>query len=48
VTLVGKDAIDKFFNAAGRGNVVFADGHADYVSREYLQYPPLHHWDPIW
>ena len=48
VTLTGHDATAGFFNARGRGNVCFADGHVDYVTREFVQYAPLHHWDPIW
>ena len=29
-----------------RGNVVFCDGHADWVTREYVQTPSFRHWDP--
>jgi prepilin-type processing-associated H-X9-DG protein len=48
VTLTGKDAQVGFFNAAGRGNVAFVDGHVDYVTREFVHAPLLHHWDPLW
>lgn len=48
VTLTGIDKTDGFFNARGRGNVCFADGHVDYVTREFVQLPSLHHWDPVW
>jgi prepilin-type processing-associated H-X9-DG protein/prepilin-type N-terminal cleavage/methylation domain-containing protein len=33
-------------NTKGRGNVAFCDGHAEYVTREFVQYPILRHWDP--
>jgi prepilin-type processing-associated H-X9-DG protein len=33
-------------NLHGRGNVCFCDGHADWVTREYVQRPDLRHWDP--
>ena len=44
--LVGRDKTDNMYNSQGRGLVCFADGHADYVTREYVQLPSLHHWDP--
>ena len=46
--LTGRDKTDNMFNSQGRGNVCFADGHADYVTREYVQLPTLHHWDPTY
>jgi prepilin-type N-terminal cleavage/methylation domain-containing protein/prepilin-type processing-associated H-X9-DG protein len=33
-------------NSQARGNVVFIDGHADWVTREYAERPDLRHWDP--
>jgi prepilin-type N-terminal cleavage/methylation domain-containing protein/prepilin-type processing-associated H-X9-DG protein len=33
-------------NSQCRGNVVFCDGHADWVTREYAERPDLRHWDP--
>ena len=33
-------------NARGRGNVAFCDGHADWVTREFIQSPALQNWDP--
>ncbi len=33
-------------NTHGQGNAAFCDGHAEYVTREFIQYPPLRHWDP--
>jgi prepilin-type processing-associated H-X9-DG protein/prepilin-type N-terminal cleavage/methylation domain-containing protein len=41
----GKDT-ENIPNTRGRGNVSFCDGHAEYVSREFVQYPTLQHWDP--
>ena len=35
-------------DCGARGNVVFCDGHADFVTREYVQSPLLRHWDPTW
>jgi prepilin-type N-terminal cleavage/methylation domain-containing protein/prepilin-type processing-associated H-X9-DG protein len=32
-------------NSGCRGNVVFCDGHADYVTRQYANSPTLRHWD---
>jgi len=34
-------------NPQAKGNVVFCDGHADYVTRAYAQTPMLRHWDPL-
>jgi prepilin-type N-terminal cleavage/methylation domain-containing protein/prepilin-type processing-associated H-X9-DG protein len=33
-------------NPQGRGNAVFADGHAEYTTRAYIGSPALRHWDP--
>ena len=33
-------------NSAARGICVFCDGHADWVTRQYVQSPLLRHWDP--
>jgi prepilin-type N-terminal cleavage/methylation domain-containing protein/prepilin-type processing-associated H-X9-DG protein len=33
-------------NLRARGNVVFCDGHAEWVTREFAQRPDLRHWDP--
>jgi prepilin-type processing-associated H-X9-DG protein len=44
--LSGADAQAGFLNSNCRGNVVFADGHADYVTREFVHSPTLRHWDP--
>lgn len=33
-------------NPGAKGNVVFCDGHADYVTREYAENPIKRHWDP--
>ena len=33
-------------NARGRGNAVFCDGHAEWVTREFAERPDLRHWDP--
>ena len=33
-------------NANCKGNAVFCDGHAEYVTRAYVQTPVLRHWDP--
>lgn len=33
-------------NTKGRGNVAFCDGHADYVTRDFIQAPMQRHWDP--
>jgi prepilin-type N-terminal cleavage/methylation domain-containing protein/prepilin-type processing-associated H-X9-DG protein len=45
-TLIGYDATAGMLNAKSRGNVVFCDGHVDYVSREFVNSPKLRHWDP--
>jgi prepilin-type N-terminal cleavage/methylation domain-containing protein/prepilin-type processing-associated H-X9-DG protein len=45
-SLSGYDATVGIYNARGKGNVVFCDGHADYVTREFVSSPTLHHWDP--
>jgi prepilin-type processing-associated H-X9-DG protein len=45
-TLSGYDQTAGMQNARGRGNVVFCDGHADYVTREFANSPGLRHWDP--
>jgi prepilin-type N-terminal cleavage/methylation domain-containing protein/prepilin-type processing-associated H-X9-DG protein len=33
-------------NTRGKGNVVFCDGHADWVTREFVQSPQLQNWSP--
>ena len=33
-------------NPNAKGNVVFCDGHAEYVTRAFAQLPTLRHWDP--
>lgn len=33
-------------NARARGNVVFCDGHGEYVTREFAQSALLRYWDP--
>ena len=33
-------------NPSSKGNVVFCDGHADYVTRNFAENPGLRHWDP--
>jgi prepilin-type N-terminal cleavage/methylation domain-containing protein/prepilin-type processing-associated H-X9-DG protein len=45
-TLTGYDVTAGMLNSRARGNVVFCDGHADYVTREFAQSPSLRHWDP--
>jgi prepilin-type N-terminal cleavage/methylation domain-containing protein/prepilin-type processing-associated H-X9-DG protein len=39
--------LDKFGipNSGARGNVAFADGHVEYVSREFVHSPDGRHWD---
>jgi prepilin-type processing-associated H-X9-DG protein len=34
-------------NPQAKGNVVFCDGHADYVTRAFAENPILRHWDPL-
>ena len=34
-------------NTKSRGCVVFCDGHADWVTREYVQSPQLQNWSPV-
>jgi prepilin-type N-terminal cleavage/methylation domain-containing protein/prepilin-type processing-associated H-X9-DG protein len=41
----GKDT-ESIPNTYARGNVSFCDGHAEYVTREYVHFPTLEHWDP--
>jgi prepilin-type N-terminal cleavage/methylation domain-containing protein/prepilin-type processing-associated H-X9-DG protein len=43
----GYDASVGIYNARGRGNVGFCDGHADYVTREFVASPTLRNWDPL-
>jgi prepilin-type N-terminal cleavage/methylation domain-containing protein/prepilin-type processing-associated H-X9-DG protein len=43
---VGYDQAVGIFNARARGNVSFVDGHADYVTREYVNSGALGHGDP--
>jgi prepilin-type N-terminal cleavage/methylation domain-containing protein/prepilin-type processing-associated H-X9-DG protein len=43
--IAGSD-IENIPNTRARGNVAFCDGHAEWVTREYVQYPLLRHWDP--
>jgi prepilin-type N-terminal cleavage/methylation domain-containing protein/prepilin-type processing-associated H-X9-DG protein len=45
-SLSGYDQTAGVLNARSRGNVVFCDGHADYVTREYVNSPAQRHWDP--
>jgi prepilin-type N-terminal cleavage/methylation domain-containing protein/prepilin-type processing-associated H-X9-DG protein len=45
-SLTGYDATAGMFNARARGNVAFCDGHAEYVTREYVSSAVLRHWDP--
>jgi prepilin-type N-terminal cleavage/methylation domain-containing protein/prepilin-type processing-associated H-X9-DG protein len=33
-------------NPHAKGNVVFCDGHSEYVTREFVGSPILRHWDP--
>jgi prepilin-type processing-associated H-X9-DG protein len=42
----GYDATVGIKNARSRGNIAFCDGHADYVTREFLQSAKSKHWDP--
>jgi prepilin-type N-terminal cleavage/methylation domain-containing protein len=44
--LIGYDATVNIKNARARGNVEFCDGHADYVTREFVHSTILRHWDP--
>jgi prepilin-type processing-associated H-X9-DG protein len=44
--LTGADVTNGMYNSIARGNVSFCDGHADYVSRNYVNSPTLRHWDP--
>ena len=37
---------DSIPDSAGKGNVLFCDGHADFVSRDYAQAVNQRHWDP--
>jgi prepilin-type N-terminal cleavage/methylation domain-containing protein/prepilin-type processing-associated H-X9-DG protein len=36
---------DRIPNSAARGNVAFADGHVEYVTREFVHSPQGRHWD---
>lgn len=38
--------IDNVPNSHGLCNIGFADGHAEPVTRDFVQNPILHHWDP--
>jgi prepilin-type processing-associated H-X9-DG protein len=42
----GADFLARVPNARCRGNAAFCDGHADYVTRQYVNDPLLRHWDP--
>jgi len=33
-------------NSGGRGHASFVDGHAEYVTRDFVHYGPNRHWDP--
>lgn len=45
--MTGNDRITGIYNSNSRGNVAFCDGHADYVTREYVHSVNLRHWDPV-
>ena len=43
--IYGRD-IDGIPNSSARGNVVFCDGHCEFVTRDFAQSATLRHWDP--
>ncbi len=45
-TLTGNDAVVGILNSRAKGNVSFCDGHADYVTREFVHSATLRKWDP--
>ncbi len=40
-----KGDVEGIPNSRVRGNVLFVDGHVDFVTREFLQSPSQRHWD---
>jgi prepilin-type N-terminal cleavage/methylation domain-containing protein/prepilin-type processing-associated H-X9-DG protein len=45
-TLLSSETLAGIPNPNAKGNVVFCDGHVDYVTRAFVGSPILRHWDP--